>query len=163
MVYIPKKTFEDLEFPDILSQISQFAITPMAKELILKIIPIDGENEKVNSLLLTSEFRSSFDNENRIPNHGFESIFNCFQLLKIENSVLDIESFRNIASTSDTVNKLLAFFKKFKSYYPNLYMLGSEIEINKEIKKEIDSVIDRHGQINNNASDNLYTIRKKNQ
>ena len=163
MVYIPKKTFEDLEFPDILSQISQFAITPMAKELILKIIPIDGENEKVNSLLLTSEFRSSFDNENRIPNHGFESIFNCFQLLKIENSVLDIESFRNIASTSDTVNKLLAFFKKFKSYYPNLYMLGSEIEINKEIKKEIDSVIDRHGQINNNASDNLYKIRKKNQ
>jgi len=163
MVYIPKKTFEDLEFPDILSQISQFAITPMAKELILKIIPIDGENEKVNSLLLTSEFRSSFDNENRIPNHGFESIFNCFQLLKIENSVLDIESFRNIASTSDTVNKLLVFFKKFKSYYPNLYMLGSEIEINKEIKKEIDSVIDRHGQINNNASDNLYTIRKKNQ
>jgi len=163
MVYIPKKTFEDLEFPDILSQISQFAITPMAKELILKIIPIDGENEKVNSLLLTSEFRSSFDNENRIPNHGFESIFNCFQLLKIENSVLDIESFRNIASTSDTVNKLLAFFKKFKSYYPNLYMLGSEIEINKEIKKEIDSVIDRHGQINNNASENLYTIRKKNQ
>ena len=163
MVYIPKKTFEDLEFPDILSQISQFAITPMAKELILKIIPIDGENEKVNSLLLTSEFRSSFDNENRIPNHGFESIFNCFQLLKIENSVLDIESFRNIASTSDTVNKLLVFFKKFKSYYPNLYMVGSEIEINKEIKKEIDSVIDRHGQINNNASDNLYTIRKKNQ
>jgi len=163
MVYIPKKTFEDLEFPDILSQISQFAITPMAKELILKIIPIDGENEKVNSLLLTSEFRSSFDNENRIPNHGFESIFNCFQLLKIENSVLEIESFRNIASTSDTVNKLLAFFKKFKSYYPNLYILGSEIEINKEIKKEIDSVIDRHGQINNNASDNLYTIRKKNQ
>ena len=163
MVYIPKKTFEDLEFPVILSQISQFAITPMAKELILKIIPIDGENEKVNSLLLTSEFRSSFDNENRIPNHGFESIFNCFQLLKIENSVLDIESFRNIASTSGTVNKLLAFFKKFKSYYPNLYMLGSEIEINKEIKKEIDSVIDRHGQINNNASDNLYTIRKKNQ
>ena len=163
MVYIPKKTFEDLEFPDILSQISQFAITPMAKELILKIIPIDGENEKVNSLLLTSEFRSSFDNENRIPNHGFESIFNCFQLLKIENSVLDIESFRNIASTSDTVNKLLAFFKKFKSYYPNLYILGSEIEINKEIKKEIDSVIDRHGQINNNASENLYTIRKKNQ
>ena len=163
MVYIPKKTFEDLEFPNILSQISQFAITPMAKELILKIIPIDGENEKVNSLLLTSEFRSSFDNENRIPNHGFESIFNCFQLLKIENSVLDIESFRNIASTSDTVNKLLAFFKKFKSYYPNLYMLGSEIEINKEIKKEIDSIIDRHGEINNNASENLYTIRKKNQ
>ena len=163
MVYIPRKTFEDLEFTEVLSQISQFAITPMAKELILKIIPIDGNDERINSLLLTSEYRSSFDNENRIPNHGFESIVKSFQLLKIENSVLDIESFRNIASTSDTVNKLLIFFKKFKSYYPNLYLLGNAIEINKEIKNEIDSVIDRFGEINNNASDSLYAIRKKSQ
>ena len=74
MVYIPKKTFEDLEFPDVLRQISHFAITPMAKELILKITPINGYDEKINSLLLTSEYRSSFENENRIPNHGFESI-----------------------------------------------------------------------------------------
>tara|TARA_B100000767_G_C19773147_1_gene541175 strand:- start:1576 stop:3726 length:2151 start_codon:yes stop_codon:yes gene_type:complete len=163
MVYIPRKTFEDLEFTEVLSQISQFAITPMAKELILKIIPIDGNDERINSLSLTSEYRSSFDNENRIPNHGFESIVKSFQLLKIENSVLDIESFRNIASTSDTVNKLLIFFKKFKSYYPNLYLLGNAIEINKEIKNEIDSVIDRFGEINNNASDSLYAIRKKSQ
>ena len=155
MVYIPAKTFEDLEFTEVLSQISQFAITPMAKELILKTIPIDENEDKIRSLLLTSEYKSSFENENRIPNHGFESLVKSFQLLKIENSVLDIESFRNIASTSETVNKLLLFFKKFKSYYPNLFDLGSEIEINKGLKKEVDSIIDRFGEINNNASDNL--------
>jgi len=163
MVYIPAKTFEDLEFTEVLSQISQFAITPMAKELILKMIPIDENEDKIRSLLLTSEYKSSFENENRIPNHGFESLVKSFQLLKIENSVLDIESFMNIASTSETVNKLLLFFKKFKSYYPNLFDLGSEIEINKGLKKEVDSIIDRFGEINNNASDTLYTIRKKSQ
>ena len=163
MVYIPTKTFEDLEFTEVLSQISQFAITPMAKELILKTIPIHENKDKIRSLLLTSEYKSSFENENRIPNHGFESLVKSFQLLKIENSVLDIESFRNIASTSETVNKLLFFFKKFKSYYPNLFDLGSEIEINKGLKKEVDSIIDRFGEINNNASDTLYTIRKKSQ
>jgi DNA mismatch repair protein MutS2 len=163
MVYIPAKTFEDLEFTEVLSQISQFAITPMAKELILKTIPIDENEDKIRSLLLTSEYKSSFENENRIPNHGFESLVKSFQLLKIENSVLDIESFMNIASTSETVNKLLLFFKKFKSYYPNLFDLGSEIEINKGLKKEVDSIIDRFGEINNNASDTLYTIRKKSQ
>ena len=163
MVYIPAKTFEDLEFTEVLSQISQFAITPMAKELILKMIPIDENEDKIRSLLLTSEYKSSFENENRIPNHGFESLVKSFQLLKIENSVLDIESFMNIASASETVNKLLLFFKKFKSYYPNLFDLGSEIEINKGLKKEVDSIIDRFGEINNNASDTLYTIRKKSQ
>ena len=163
MVYIPTKTFEDLEFTEVLNQISQFAITPMAKDLIINTIPIDGNEEKIRSLSLTSEYKSSFENENRIPNHGFESLVKSFQLLKIENSVLDIESFRNIASTSETVNKLLVFFKKFKIYYPNLFELGSEIEINKELKKEVDSIIDRFGEINNNASDNLYIIRKKSQ
>ena len=163
MVYIPTKTFEDLEFTEVLNQIYQFAITPMAKDFILNTIPIDGNEEKIRSLSLTSEYKSSFENENRIPNHGFESLVKSFQLLKIENSVLDIESFRNIASTSETVNKLLVFFKKFKIYYPNLFELGSEIEINKELKKEVDSIIDRFGEINNNASDNLYVIRKKSQ
>ena len=163
MVYIPIKTFEDLEFNAVLNQISNFAITPMAKDLILDTKPIDQNDDKIRSLLLTSEYKSSFENENKIPNHGFESLVKSFQLLKIENSVLDIDSFRNIASTSETVNKLLTFFKKFKSYYPNLFDLGSDIEINKELKKEVDCIIDRFGEINNNASDNLYSIRKKSQ
>ena len=163
MVYIPTKTFEDLEFTEVLIQISQFAITPMGKDKILNTVPIDDNQDKIRSLLLTSEYKSSFENENRIPNHGFESLVNAFQLLKIENSVLDIESFRNIASTSDTVNKLLVFFKKFKTYYPNLFDLGGNIEINKEIKKEVDNIINRFGEINNNASENLYLLRKKSQ
>ena len=39
--------------------------------------------------------------------------------------------------------------------------MGSEIEINKEIKKEIDSVIDRFGEVRDNASENLYNLRKQ--
>ena len=163
MVYIPKKTFEDLEFTTVLRQISDFAITPMAKEAILNIKPICDDDKKIKSLLITSEYKSSFDSENKIPNHGFESLIKSFQLLKIENSVLDIDSFRNIASASETVNKLLSFFKKFKTYYPNLFELGSGIEINKELKKQVDLIIDRFGEINNTASESLYSIRKKTQ
>jgi DNA mismatch repair protein MutS2 len=35
------------------------------------------------------------------------------------------------------------------------------MELNKEIKNEIDNVIDRFGEIRDNASDNLYTLRKQ--
>jgi DNA mismatch repair protein MutS2 len=35
------------------------------------------------------------------------------------------------------------------------------MDLNKEIKKEIDNVIDRFGEIRDNASDNLYTLRKQ--
>jgi len=163
MTFIPNKTFEDLEFDKVLIQISSFSITPMAKEIILDLKPIENKENIELSLLITSEFKSSFENDNKIPNHGFETLKKPIQLLKIENSVLDVESFRNISHASETVNKLLYFFKKFKIYYPNLFSIGSNIELNKDLKKNIDNVINRFGEINDNASENLFLIRKKSQ
>ena len=163
MTFIPNKTYEDLEFDKVLNQISSFSITPMAKEIILDLKPIENKENIELSLLITSEFKSSFENSNKIPNHGFETLKKPIQLLKIENSVLDIESFRNISHASETVNKLLSFFKKFKTYYPNLFSIGSNIELNKDLKRNIDNVINRFGEITDNASENLFSIRKKSQ
>ena len=161
MGYLPKKTLEDLEFYRVTEQIADFAITPMGKASCVALVPMSEPDGLRKELLAVSEYLASFDNDNRIPNHGFEDLSQAFQLLKIENSVLEVSAFRNIASASQTVNILLTFLKKFKIYYPTLNQLGSNIELNKEIKKEIDNVIDRFGEIRDNASDNLYTLRKQ--
>jgi DNA mismatch repair protein MutS2 len=161
MGHIPKKTLEDLEFFRVTDQIKDFSITPMGKEACLNLSPLPEQKTLLQELLSVSEYLASFDNDNRIPNHGFEDLSPAFQLLKIENSVLEINAFRNIAAASQTVNTLLKFLNKFKTYYPSLHQIGSEIEVNKEIKKEIDNVIDRFGEIRDNASDNLYTLRKQ--
>jgi DNA mismatch repair protein MutS2 len=161
MGHIPKKTLEDLEFNRVTEQITDFAITPMGKDACLGLTPLEDQKTLLKELLSVSEYLGSFDNDNRIPNHGFEDLSPAFQLLKIENSVLEINAFRNIAAASQTVNTLLKFLKKFKTYYPSLHQMGSEMEINTEIKKEIDDVIDRFGEIRDNASDNLYTLRKQ--
>jgi DNA mismatch repair protein MutS2 len=161
MGYLPKKTLEDLEFYRVTEQIADFAITPMGKASCVALVPMSEPDSLRKELLAVSEYLASFDNDNRIPNHGFEDLSPAFQLLKIENSVLEVSAFRNIAAASQTVNTLLLFLKKFKIYYPTLNQLGSEMDLNKEIKKEIDNVIDRFGEIRDNASDNLYTLRKQ--
>ena len=161
MGHIPKKTLEDLEFFTVTEQLAGFAITPMGKMACQKLAPLPAQEALMKELLCVSEFLSSFENDNRIPNHGFEDLSSTFQLLKIENSVLEINAFRNIAAASDTVNTLLLFLKKFKPYYPSLFAWGETIEINKEIKKEVDNVIDRFGEIRDNASDSLYSLRKQ--
>ena len=161
MGYLPKKTLEDLEFFEVTEQISDFAITPMGKTSCIALQPMADRDTMLKELHSVSEYLASFDNDNRIPNHGFEDLSPAFKLLKIENSVLEIMTFRNIAAASHTVNTLLVFLNKFKTYYPSLLSLGSEIEINKEIKKEIDSVIDRFGEVRDNASENLYNLRKQ--
>ena len=161
MGYLPKKTLEDLEFFEVTEQISDFAITPMGKASCIALEPMADRDTMLKELHSVSEYLASFDNDNRIPNHGFEDLSPAFKLLKIENSVLEITAFRNIAAASHTVNTLLVFLNKFKTYYPSLLSLGSEIEINKEIKKEIDSVIDRFGEVRDNASENLNNLRKQ--
>ena len=158
---LPKKTLEDLEFFEVTEQISDFAITPMGKASCIALEPMADRDTMLKELHSVSEYLASFDNDNRIPNHGFEDLSPAFKLLKIENSVLEITAFRNIAAASHTVNTLLVFLNKFKTYYPSLLSLGSEIEINKEIKKEIDSVIDRFGEVRDNASEDLNNLRKQ--
>ena len=161
MGHIPKKTLEDLEFFTVTGQLADFAITPLGKTACQKIAPHSDQTTLLIELHCVNEFLASFENDNRIPNHGFEDLSPAFKLLKIENSVLEISSFRNIASASDTINTLLLFLKKFKTYYPILFAWGESIEVNKEIKLEVDNIIDRFGEIRDNASDTLYTLRKQ--
>ena len=161
MGHLPKKTLEDLEFYRVTEQIAAFAITPMGNAAAQVLAPLPDQKSLLPELQAVSEYLASFDNDNSIPNHGFEDLSTAFQLLKIENSVLEVNAFRNIASASQTVNSLLKFLLKFKNYYPTLQQLGAEIEINTEIKKEIDNVIDRFGEIRDNASETLFSLRKQ--
>ena len=80
---IPEKTLEDLEYEDILHQCAAFAITHLGKAEILALKPQTDSELVLTALERTSEYRASFDNENRIPNHGFEDTAAYFQLLKI--------------------------------------------------------------------------------
>ncbi len=158
---IPNKTFEDLEYIEVLNQCANFAITQLGKDAIQKLKPSVDTEQIQKQLKSVSEFKSSFDNENRIPNHGFESLLDIFPLLKIENSVLTIISFRNMATNTETTNRLIKFLIKFQAYYPTLYEFSNDITNENDIIPAIDRVIDRFGEIRDKASDNLFSIRKK--
>ena len=103
MGYLPNKTLEDLEFFEVTKQIADFAITPLGKSACLEMTPLPDSKAALDALHGVSEYRASFDNDNRIPNHGFEDLSPAIKLLKIENSVLEINSLRNIAAATETV------------------------------------------------------------
>ena len=160
MIRIHKNTLEDLEFNVVLKQTAAFAITDLGRKKILELLPYEQENNIIVALKETHEFLASFHNENRIPNHGFEDINQALDLLSIENNYLDIESFRNIAQLSETVNTHLKFFKKFKEYYPILFLKSDELEPNKEISEAVHAVIDKFGEVKNNSSSELAVLRR---
>src|SRR5699024_10969682 len=112
-----KKTLEDLEFSQVLEQISDFAITNPGKKKTLEIKPIPKHSEIEPELQRTKEFKASFGEDNPIPNHGFDDISNELYLLGIENSTLEISGFRRIKTVAEVTRILLKFFKKYEEFY----------------------------------------------
>ncbi len=154
------KTLQDLEFFTVLSQISELCSTELGKEKALKIIPFTKKDELFIALNQTNEYLASYENENKIPNHYFDSITSEIKFLKIENALIEIGGFRRIASISNTVNAHIPFYKKFKEYYPTLHQTASGIEFTKEIVNQIESIIDKFGEIKDDATETLFNIRK---
>ncbi|MBP1841176.1 endonuclease MutS2 [Formosa algae] len=160
MINIHKKTLQDLEFQTVLEQVSEYCITALGHQAALEISPFKHKEDVIHELQLTHEYVSSFYNDNRIPNHGFDEITKELKLLKIENTYLEVHSLKKIVTISQTTNEIIVFLKKFEEYYPNLYQSASHIEITKVIIEKINAIVDRFGEIKNNASPLLYELRQ---
>ena len=160
MININEKTINDLQFPTLLETLSSICNTDIGKQKALEIKPFKEKEELMDVLLQTSEYVSSFQNNNAIPNHGFEGINHEIKFLAIEDSFLEVGSFRKIANISITVNTLLLFLKKFEEYYPNLNKRAIQVEYTKEIIALIEDVVDKYGEIKDNASVDLLNIRR---
>ena len=159
MIRIHEKTLQDIEFNTVLQQVSEHCITALGTNKVLEISPYSNTDTIHFHLQLTNEYLSSFYNENRIPNHGFEPITKEIKLLNIENSYLETSSFKKLVAISLTANTIVKQLKKFETYYPNLNVYAS-IDITTEIIEAVDSIIDRFGDVKDQASENLFSLRK---
>lgn len=158
---ISSKTLQDLEFNIVLNKVAERCKTALGAELALKITPQFHKASLQNALQLTNEYLSSYENENQLPTPYFDDITKEISYLGIENSFLEIESFLKIVRLTKTTKELLIFLKKFKSYYPGLFELSEVIELQADILKFIAEIMTPYGEILQNASPILNSIRKE--
>lgn len=156
---IHPKTLQDLEFPTVLQQLALRCTTDLGKLGALDVVPLKQKEELMVALGETSEYLSSFANGNSIPEHGFDQINAELGLLKIDNSTLEVPGFRKIGNLCKTVGQHQKFLKRFKDYYPLLFMKSHTLEPNTLIPEAIDAIIDRFGEIKDSASPQLGGIR----
>lgn len=156
-----KKTLEDLEFPVVLDQISAYCRTTPGTQALQRVRPIRAEDHLRATLKKTAEYLSSFDNENHIPPHGFDPIDDDLEMLGIENSILQVEGFRRFAHLAELLRAHQRFFNKFREYYPELHNLVASPTYQEGISRSIEAVIDRFGEIRDEASPELKSIRKR--
>lgn len=160
MSNISEKTLIDLEFFTILQSVSEFCTSELGKNATLHIKPLRTKEELLVELFQVNEYLSSFENENRIPNHYFDDIQKEIHLLDIENSYLEPASFLKVLNNTNTIFELLKFLKKFKDIYPTFFTVSEEIEYQKLLAEKINSIITPFAEVDENASALLKQIRR---
>ncbi|MGB3775847.1 MAG: DNA mismatch repair protein MutS [Leeuwenhoekiella sp.] len=159
MIKIHSKTLSDLEFPTICAHVSDLCTTEKGKLKALKLVPRRTVKKTYFALNQTQEYISSYYEEQPIPNHGFDAIDHELKMLQIEDFTLELGSFRKIGGLSTTANAHLVFFKKHQELYPTLYSTVRETEYTTVITDEINKVVDKFGEIRDDASPLLQQTR----
>jgi DNA mismatch repair protein MutS2 len=161
MKKISQKTIQDLEFDVVLQQAKAYCTTEDGKKLIKSQRPSAIERRIKRTLFWTHEYLESFSSEHRIPNHGFDPIEKELQLLGIENSTLEKDSIRKLAVLPRSVNEHITFFKKLHEEFPELFHRLRLFTLNKSVPDMVDEVIDKFGEIKDDASPMLKSLRRE--
>ena len=154
---------EKLEFYKILENLSNFCSTIYGKELVSNLLP--SKNKSKVSLLL----QETLEAMNLSTRNSFPSFYNIedisLSIKQIESGeTLSTKALLNLATVLKCSGELKEYFNKDfieKADFPILSSLFNELYSNNSISSKIFSCILEENVIDDKASKELYSIRKK--
>lgn len=112
-------------------------------------------------LSITDELRVILMFEPRFPQSGFTDCTIFLKLLDVENSSISLNNLRKLNSFSNELRQILNFIDSTKEgQYPTLKKYASSIKYFAHITQKINTIIDKNGEIKDNASEELLKICK---
>ncbi len=110
--------------------------------------------------LHTDEMRLILMFEDAFPTAGYIDAIPFLEPIG-KNASIDLLSLGKLRTLLDTLRRALHFFHTVKEgIYPNLQHLAAGISAPAEVIGRIDAILDRHGEMKDTASDELYSIRR---
>lgn len=156
-----QQTLRDLEFDQIREWLVAYAIGPSAQKRLDQLSPSNDFADIEAQLLRVEEMRRIRTEGESFPALDFEELQAEIKLLPIRNAVLQQEGFVRIVRASDLVNSILHFFDKRTQDYPQLCGLLDKVYFTRDLIESIERVFDRKGQIKDDASPELASIRQQ--
>lgn len=160
MKTIQPQTISDLEFDRVLNQLGQRALTQGGKMRCLAITPMIDQAAIEIALKEVEEYKASIGSDQGFPGHHFDALTEVLHQLSIENSVLELNGFKKIKHVCLTTETIKRFLKKFDQFYIVLNQYADQIPYVDHPVSLIDSILDRIGQVKDDASQELLFLRK---
>ncbi|MBY0245572.1 MAG: endonuclease MutS2 [Sphingobacteriaceae bacterium] len=157
MLY-PENCADRLGFDEIKLLISKHCLSTMGKTMVDKMQIITKFDQINKFLRQTNEFKSILTNNEPLQISTFFDVKILVDKIRVEGAFLSEEELFQIYVSLQTVFSVIRFFDERKEIYPNLEALFEHLPIEKDILKNINSVIDEKGKIRPNASPLLQEI-----
>ncbi|MBA2176484.1 endonuclease MutS2 [Halobacillus locisalis] len=153
------RTFQTLEFNDILEKVSEYALTNQAKQTIRELHPIRDRKQLERWREEVSEAAAILNVSGNIPIHTLQDVS---LMIDQGNKGLYIrpQQFASLLSFLDHCTKLKRFMNDKEIIAPTIHLYASSIADLSALEQEIISTI-RHGQVDDHASKELVKIRKQ--
>ena len=161
MKFYPESALVQLEFTKVKELLALKSKTIFAKNKITDL-RIHNSIPYINTALLqTNEYKTLLLTGQHFPNDYTNSLDKELKLLSIAGAMLSGDNFIEIKKlTANTENIFRWFNNERREAWPNLATTIAETYYEKEIKNSIEQVIDEHGNVKDNATPELQSIRQ---
>ena len=111
-------------------------------------------------LSLADEMRLLLDMEHDFPGGEYPDVDYIVAKLRVEGSFLDVEEVVTLRRALAAIGGIVAFILNREERYPALYARTRGVAAFPEIVQRIDGILDRFGNVKDNASPALQEIRR---
>jgi DNA mismatch repair protein MutS2 len=116
LAFTDHQTLKELQFTDVLTHLSEFAVSNSAVDQLIKLSPSNRFKSLIHQLTQTKERLDILLQKRTFPALEFDELLVELKFLGIEDAVLSLEGFIRIHDASNLVNTYLKFFEHAASF-----------------------------------------------
>lgn len=161
MLLHPQQLSEKIGFESIRREAVKAARSNMGKERLESLQPSSGIDRVKKLLRETGEMMDLLLNDAAFPLDHLHDIRESLSNSKPEESRLFPEAFLEIVQLTVTARKIKLFLEDREERYPELNKMAVELIPLKELEKDIKKVIAEQGNLRDDASSELKSIRSR--
>jgi DNA mismatch repair protein MutS2 len=158
----PRNFEEKIGFERIRGMLKDLCVSPMGAAYVDKI-RFSANSGSINKLLdQTEEFRQMLLSAGNFPSSDYLDLTPELKRIAIEGTFIEQDRLFDLRSSLAAVSACILFISKHdRTEFPELHALTGEVFVEPGIIIKADRIIDRTGNIRDDASPGLAMIRKK--
>lgn len=161
MHLFPEQLSKKIGFERIRSAARDHARSALAAQKLAKMKPYSDQKVIKRRLGQTDEMMDLLQNDSAFPLRNINDVRDYLEKAAPENSIIPLGAFVEILETSITARRIKSYIDDREEHYPALKRVSVGLIPLKDMEKALQSVLTENGELRNDASAKLQSIRSK--